>query len=64
VLYMLNIEPAWQSRAEAQLLREALATVRARASQGVAIGGQTNDCLTKLESKLRGNPAADTCGGL
>jgi hypothetical protein len=64
VLYMLNIEPAWQSRAEAQPLREALATVRARASQGVAIGGQTNDCLTKLESKLRGNPAADTCGGL
>lgn len=64
VLYMLNLEPSWQTRPEAQDLSSALATVRARASQGVAIGGQTNDCLTKLETKLAGGTAPDACGGL
>lgn len=64
VLYMLNLEPSWQARPEAQDLSSALAMVRARASQGIAIGGQTNDCLVKLEAKLRGETAANTCGGL
>lgn len=64
VLYMLNLEPAWQSRSEAQQLQQAIATVRSRASQGIAIGGQTNDCLVKLEAKLKGETSSDRCGGL
>lgn len=64
VLYMLNIESDWQARPEAAALRDALATIRARAGEGVAIGGQTNDCLTKLETKLNGGAAPDRCGGL
>ncbi|MEZ6028887.1 MAG: hypothetical protein R3C46_03965 [Hyphomonadaceae bacterium] len=64
VLYMLNIESGWQARPEAAALRDALAAIRARAGEGVAIGGQTNDCLTKLETKLNGGAAPDRCGGL
>jgi hypothetical protein len=64
VLYMLNVEPVWSGRADAPALQQALATVRARASQGIAIGGQTNDCLLKLEAKLKGEAAADRCGGM
>lgn len=64
VLYMLNLEPAWSGRTDAPALQQALATVRSRASQGIAIGGQTNDCLVKLEAKLKGEASSDRCGGL
>jgi hypothetical protein len=64
VLYMLNVEPVWSGRADAPALQQAIATVRSRASQGIAIGGQTNDCLVKLEAKLKGEAAADRCGGM
>ena len=61
---MLNLEPQWKGRPEADDLKTTLADIRARAGQGIAIGGQTNDCLTQLERKLEGQPAANRCGGL
>lgn len=65
VLYLLNVEPAWAGRQDKGRLAAALDTIEARArTRGIAVGGQTGDCIGKLRLKIEGGTAADRCGGL
>ncbi len=64
MLYMLNIVGSDSLiQAVGDDLNRSLDQIEARTGQGIAIGTQTKDCITKLRLKLAGTmDVSDTCG--
>lgn len=64
ILYMINLSDGWRTAGIEPDLRGVIEDIKSRQNEGVAVGNQTRDCLTKIEQRLAGdNTVSRRCGG-